>query len=434
MDILRLVIQGIAFILLLLLSMFFSGSETALTSLSKPWIRTQLERNPKKARHLRAWLERPNRLLTAILVGNNFVNICASALATSLAIGYARYMGWRQSYVLGITVGLVTFVILVFGEIIPKTFAKQNARKVSLFMVSPIIFISKIFAPVIKVLLTISNVFIRISGGRKVIDVPFLTEEEFRTLIDLGAKEGVLEKEEGRMIHDVLEFGETVVREVMVPRMEMDCIDEKKDIDKIVEDLIKMGHSRVPVYRDNLDNIVGVLYAKDFLKVLYSKEHEVIKLQDLIREPYFVPESKKVSVLLKEFRRGRMHIAVVVDEYGTVSGLVTLEDLVEEITGEILDEYDIEEKTIEKNPDGSYIVYAREDIDKINEELDLRLPASEFDSLGGLITDLFGRVPRQGEEIDYKDVRFIVESSTRQKVVKVKIKRLANIKKDLGEK
>jgi len=414
--------------------MFFSGSETALTSLSKPWIRTQLERNPKKARHLKAWLESPNRLLTAILVGNNFANICASALATSLAIGYARYMGWRQSHILGITVGLVTFVILVFGEIIPKTFAKQNARRVSLVLISPILLISKFFAPVIKILLTISNIFIRIFGGKKVTDVPFLTEEEIKTLIDLGAKEGVLEKEEGRMIRDVLEFGETVVREVMVPRVEMDCIDENKHIDKMVEDLIKMGHSRVPVYRDNLDNIAGVLYAKDLLKVLSSKGHEGIKLQDLIREPYFVPESKKVSILLKEFRRGKMHIAVVVDEYGIVSGLVTLEDLVEEITGEILDEYDVEEKTIEKNQDGSYTVYAREDIDKINEELDLRLPASEFDSLGGLIADLFGRVPRQGEEIDYKDIRFIVESSTRQKVVKIKIKRLTNMKKDLGEK
>ncbi len=434
MNTLMFLMQGLAFIFLLFLSMFFSGSETALTSLSKPWIKTQLERNPKKAKHLKAWLERPNRLLTAILVGNNFVNICASALATSIAIGYARYIGWRQSYVLGITVGLVTFVILVFGEIIPKTFAKQNARRISLILIGYVLIISKFFSPIIKMLLAISNIFIRIFGGKKVIDVPFLTEEEIRTLIDLGAREGVLEKEEGRMIHDVLEFGETVVREVMVPRVEMDCIDENKDIDRIVEDLIKMGHSRVPVYRGNLDNIVGILYAKDVLKVLPYKRQEGIKLQDLIREPYFVPESKMVSVLLKEFRRGKMHIAIVVDEYGTVSGLVTLEDLVEEITGEILDEYDVEEKTIEKYPDGSYMVYAREDIDKINEELNLKLPASKFDSLGGLIIDLFGRVPRQGEEIDYKDVKFIVESSTKQKVVKVKIKSLVNINKGSGEK
>ena len=404
--------------------MFFSGGETALTTLGKPQIKRLLEKYPKRAKFLKIWLDRPNRLLTAILIGNNFVNICASAIATSLAINFAQYLGWNKSYTVGITVGIVIFIVLVFGEIIPKTFSKQNARQVSLFFIKPIFVFSKIIAPLIKVLVVISNVFIHTFGGTKVKDVPFLTEEEIRILIDLGAQEGVLEKEEGKMIRDVLEFSETVVREVMIPRVKIHCIEADESLDKVVQYITKIGHSRVPVFSKNLDNIIGILYAKDLLKIWSDRNSKDMKLRDLLRQPYFVPESKKVPSLLKEFKKGKMHIAIVVDEYGITSGLVTLEDLVEEITGEILDEYDIEEKTIERQNNGTIIIYAEEDIDKINEDLALNLPTDKFDSLGGLIVDLFGKVPRQGEEIDYKNVKFIIESSTQKKVVKVRIKRL----------
>jgi CBS domain containing-hemolysin-like protein len=205
----------------------------------------------------------------------------------------------------------------------------------------------------------------------------------------------------------------------MVPRIDMQCVDMNDEREEIFKKIIKMPYSRIPVYKGNVDNVIGIVYTKDLLTALRNRE--LIIMEDLMRQAYFVPETKKISELLEEFRKGRMHLAIVVDEYGVTAGLVTIEDLIEEITGEILDEYDVEQETIVKLSDGEAIVYAKEDLDKINEELGLELPAEEFDSLGGLVVDLFGRVPRTGEEINFGNLKFVVQEADRRKVIKLKI-------------
>ena len=221
------------------------------------------------------------------------------------------------------------------------------------------------------------------------------------------------------MIQSSLEFGETIVREVMIPRIDMQCVDINHEREEIFRRIMKMPYSRVPVYKGNVDNVIGIVYTKDLLTALRNRE--LIIMEDIMRQAYFVPETKKISELLEEFRKGRMHLAIVVDEYGVTAGLVTIEDLIEEITGEIFDEYDVEKETITKFSDGTAIVYAKEDLDKINEELGLELPSEEFDSLGGLVIDLFGRVPHTGEEINFGNLKFVVQEADRRKVVKLKI-------------
>lgn len=419
MNILIIYIGTIVFILLIVLSIFFSSGETALTSLSKFDIKELLRKKSKKAGPLKFWLERPNRLLTAILIGNNFVNICASILATLLAINISKYFHLKQTLVVGLTAGLVTIIVLVFGEITPKTFAKQNAKRVSLFFIRPLLVFAKVISPIIKVLVTIANLFTRMLGGKTSPEIPIFTEDEIRTIIDISEEEGTIEKEEREMLKDVLEFGDTIVREVMVPRIDMHCIDINTTSEKIINEAIKFGHSRFPVYRDNLDDVVGVLYSKDILRTL--GKNELLSIENLMRQCVFVPETKKISGLLKEFRNGKMHLAVVVDEYGVTSGLITIEDLLEEITGEIKDEYDVEEENIKQMKDGSIIVSAKENLDKVAEVVELELPSENFDSIGGLVIDLFGRIPKKGEEIIYKNLKFIVEDANRKRIIKIKI-------------
>lgn len=415
------VIKLTLFIIFVFLSMFFSSTETALSGLSKFQIKELIQKKQKSAELLKQWLGNPNRLLTGILIGNNFVNICASALATSLAIDFARSRGWSQDLAVGVTAGIVTFLVLVFGEIVPKTFAREHSQRVALKVIRPLLNFVYIFSPIIKTLLWISNLLVRAPGGGRIKEVPILTEEEIKTLIKIGQEEGALEKEEGKMLDSVLKFGDTKVREVMVPRIAMHCVDIKDGTPTNIKKIIGWGHSRVPVYEDNLDNIVGILYVKDFVK---SQDGQIRDLTRILRAPYFVPETKRISELFQEFRKGREHLAVVVDEYGIMVGLITLEDLVEEITGEILDEYDVKEETIKVISDKEAIVNAKEDIDKVNEQLQLNLPGGEFESVGGLVLDLFGRVPRPGEKKKFKGIRITVLEATRRRVRRIKIEKI----------
>jgi CBS domain containing-hemolysin-like protein len=370
-------------------------------------------------RGLSLWLQDPNKLLTTILVGNAVAVILASVLATSVALDFSFSYGWSQKLTVVCATGIITIFILVFGEIMPKTYARENAEKISLVCIEPLRWIARLFNPLIQVIIVPANFLIRVFGGRRLIGTPLFTTREIGTLIEVGEKEGAVDDEEKKMIESILEFGETIAREVMVPRIDMECIDINDEPAEIFKKIMSIRYSRIPVYKGNVDNIIGIIYTKDLLTAWRNKE--LIIIEDIMRQAYFVPETKKNSELLEEFRKGKMHMAIVVDEYGITAGLVTIEDLIEEITGEILDEYDVEEKTIVKLSDGEAIVYAKEDLDKINEQLGLELPAEEFDSLGGLVIDLFGRVPRVGEEINFGNLNFVVQEADRKKIIKLKI-------------
>jgi putative hemolysin len=423
-------IKVFGFLIVFLVMIFFAGSETAFTSLPRIRIKRLVAEGVRATRGLSLWLQDPNRLLTTILIGNAVAVIFASVLATSVALDFSFSYGWSQKLTVGYATAIVTVLILVFGEITPKTYARKNAEKISAISSEPLRWIAKLLSPLSQVFVIPANLLIQVIKGRGLKGVPLFTAQEIGTLIEVGAKEGALDDEEKRMIQSSLEFGETIVREVMVPRIDMHCVDMNDEREEIFKKITKMPYSRVPVYRGNVDNIIGIVYTKDLLTALRNKE--LIITEDLMRQAYFVPETKKISELLEEFRKGRMHLAIVVDEYGVTAGLVTIEDLIEEITGEILDEYDVEKETIVKLPDGTAIVYAKEDLDRINEELGLKLPAEEFDSLGGLVIDLFGRVPHTGEEINFGNLKFVVQEADRRKIIKLKVVKSEG--KDYGRK
>ncbi len=419
MEIILIYIELFLFIIFVALSGFFSSIETALMSLGKLSIKELLKKNTGKTELLKMWLENPNRLLTAILIGNNFVNVCASITATLLAINLAIHFGARQSLLVGITAGFVTIIILVFGEITPKIFAKQNAGKVALFSIKPLLVLSNILSPAINVLIFIANIFIRILGGKISREITLFTEDEIRAMIDISADEGVIEKEENKMIKEILELGDTIVREVMLPRIDMKCLDINTPAENVINSVIDTGHSRIPVYTNSLDGIVGILYARDVLGAI--NKGELLSIESLMRQCLFIPETKGILDLLTEFKKGKMHIAIVVDEYGVTSGLITMEDLLEEITGEIRDEYDLDEESLQRSEDGSFVVLAKENLDLVGKEFGVDLPSNNFDSIGGLVVDLFGKIPKKGEKVSFKNIKFIIEEANRRRVIKVRV-------------
>ncbi len=413
--------QFVGLVVLLMFSAYFSASETALISLGKLRMKSLMEKEKRKAPLLSLWRDDPNRLLATILVGNNIVNVAASILFTVILLHWFGPAETGKGAALSI--GVMTFLILVFGEITPKTYARQNAERIALWTIGLLKFLSQALFPLIKLLVFVANVIIRLSGGKIAGPGPFMTEEEIRGIISLGEEEGILEEEEREMIESIFEFGDTRVQEVMVPRLDIVAVEERRNLADIVKVAIEAGHSRIPVFEKKIDNITGVLYVKDLLNLWGKKDEEKLKVKDLVRIPYFVPETKKVSELLREFQRKKIHLAVVVDEYGGTAGMVTLEDLLEEIVGEIEDEYDKKrEEEIEILEEGVALIDGKTDIGEVNERLNINLPEKEgVETIAGFVVDYLGRVPQAGEELTYENLRISVAEADRRRVVKVKI-------------
>jgi len=410
--------QLIALIVLLGFSAFFSGSELALASLGKFKVKGLIERYGKKAEILNVWLKEPNKLLTTIAIANNLVNIWASVLAS--AIVFSRF----QKYSVAIATGIMTFLILVFGEIIPKTLGKQNSAKISLYTIRPLIFLSYLLLPIVKFFTGISSAIIRLFGGRVVVQTSRISEKELKEVISAGEKEGVIEEDEREMIHSIFEFGDTVVREVMTPRTEIIALEDKSTLKEILGLMVKEGHSCIPVYRENIDEINGIVYSKDLLREWQDGNLEK-KTQELMRSPYFVPETKKVNELLREFQRQKIQIAIVVDEYAGTAGLVTMEDLLEEIVGEISDRWEKESPDFQKLPDGKILVSGKMELEKANEELKLGLPEENgVETVAGFILSYLGRFPKAGEKFRFKDLLFTIEKSDEHSISLVQVKRL----------
>lgn len=411
-------VQAVALLILLTLSGFFSASETAIFSVNKMKIRHLAEEGNKKAKLTRRLLENPNKLISTILIGNNLVNMAAASLATILAMSIFGASG------AGVATGIMTILVLVFGEITPKTLASRNAEKLSLNISSTINFLSIVFYPVIRILNIITNSLIKMLDGSNQ-DNPQITEEEIRMLVNVGEEEGLIDADERDMIDSIFEFDDTLVREVMVPRIDIIAVNVNEEIDNVIKLVIEVGHSRIPVYEETVDNITGVIYAKDLLHPLLNCANKEYSVKDMMRPAYYVPESKKVRDLFAELRKEKVHMAIVLDEYGGTAGIVTIEDVIEEIVGDIQDEYDREEKHIETLNDGSLLVDARTSIYDINEILDLNLPDEEFETISGLVFHSLGRVPQEGQEVDIDDLHIVVKKVSGRRITKLHITKIA---------
>lgn len=375
------------------------------------------EENNWRVKSIIKLLDDPQRTLISILIGNMFVNISASSLATYLAIKTFGNIG------IGIASGIMIFTILVFGEIVPKSLAVANAEAISKRVAKPIEIISTGLFPLIIFFKVIISALYYFLGKKSVKEKKEITEEDLITLIDAGKDEGVIEEEEKEMIRNIFEFGDTMVKEVMIPRVDMACIPSDTKLGSILKLIKKMGHSRIPVYEETIDNIIGILYAKDLLRIYqqWYTSKEKFDLKGIIRKAYFVPESKKIDELLDIFQKDRIQVAIAIDEYGGTAGLITMEDVVEEVVGEIIDEYDKEIKLFEMTGDNIVIADAIISIDKINEILNIEIPENDFETLGGFIFDLLGRVPKKDEKIKYQNFQIIIEQVVKNRIRRVKI-------------
>lgn len=411
-------VELIVFLILLLLSAFFSGSETAFFSLSRADVENIRKKSGDRGIFLKL-LERPKRLLITILTGNTIVNIAAASLAAVFVRDICLRTGFSQIAGLILQIAVVSFLILLFGEITPKFIALKNATVVSQRVAPTIRIFQIVLNPLVALFSWITNFVSSVLGvGKKRL---FITEDEIKTLVEVGQERGELEAEEKEMITSIFEFGETAIHEVMVPRIDMVAVDADTPIDEVIATIRETGHSRIPVYRERIDNIIGILYAKDLLPQL--GHHENKSLIDLVRDAHFVPESKKIDEMLREFQREKVHMAIVVDEYGGTAGLVTLEDILEEIVGEIQDEYDTEAPLWEKSEDGSIEVEAKISLDELNEiiEEDAFPTSEDYETLGGLIFHSTGNVPEPGETIEHGNYLLTVKEVSNRRVGRVRI-------------
>jgi CBS domain containing-hemolysin-like protein len=410
-DVLTLVVIA----LLLLVAAFFAMAETAIARIGRvKALHLDQARSNKRTRRLLKIVEDPAPFLNVILFVTLLAHITGTTIATTFALEELGEGGEA------IAAGLMTFLIFVLAEVVPKTYTVQRTETAALLAARPVYVIGRLLMPVSKVLILAANALMLLLPGRGLPKGPFVTEDEIRHMVDVAEEEEEIEEEERELIHSVFEFGDTVVREVMVPRPDMIVIRSGATLDEGLGTIIQGGYSRVPIYEGDTDNIVGVLYAKDLLKRIHENKKDA-KVAALGRAPLFVPEQKKVAELLREMQEQHVHMAIVVDEYGGTAGLVTIEDLIEEIVGEIVDEYDQEEPLVEPVDENRIRVDAKMPIDEINELLDVDLPHEEWDTVGGLVFGLTGRVPQVGELVRFDSLEFKTERVTGRRVQKVLI-------------
>ncbi len=394
----------------LALSGFFSGAETALVSISTARVKALLKEKRPGAAKLLKLKENPKVLLTTILIGNNIVNIAAASLTTVIMVNLFGSNG------VGIATGVLTLVILVFGEITPKNLAHTHNEKFALKMATPIYLLSKIFAPAIYLLNLLTSFIISLAGGKS---APVVTEEELKSMIAMGVAEGEVEKKEKEMIEKVFQMNDITAEEVMTPRTAMFCLREDMTLNEAMKYLIKSPYSRVPIIKGSKDNVVGILYVKDVLKFIQRKRGKA-KLRSLGRDPYFVPENIYLNQLFKQFQDKKIHMAIVVDEFGGVAGLITMEDILEEIVGEIVDETDIISDSIIRLDKNKIIVDGQTELKEVNEILNLKMPGKENYTISKIILDKAKRIPKKGDTIQISPkVTAKIENASKKKIYKV---------------
>ncbi|MDD1682176.1 MAG: hemolysin family protein [Methanoregula sp.] len=402
------------FIVCVIFSAFFSSSEVALISMTRAKVRTLDNENRVGSHALVALKESPEHLLTTILIGNNIVNIAAASIATAIAIKMFGDFG------VGIATGFVVIILLVFGEIGPKIYASRASDSFALAVAPIILFLSKLFTPVIWIVERVSPRF----GIGKDTAEPAVTEDEIKEWIDVGKEDGTIEQDEQDMLYSVLEFGDTTAREIMTPRVNVILMEDTISFEEAIRIFNETGFSRIPVYHDQIDNITGILNVKDVFSAMVSHRKDST-VREIMYDPMFVPETKKIDDLLKELRVHRVQMAIVIDEYSSFVGIITVEDILEELVGDILDEFDKEEPGVQELVPGVHVVDAQMWIEEINDILDLALPIDEsYETLGGLVIDRLGHLPQHpGEkvEIDNGRITLVVMQMHGRRIVKVKI-------------
>ena len=402
---------------LIALSAFFSGSEAALISLSKLRIRTLVETGDKDSYQVLKLIEDRNRLLTTILIGNTIVLLGADSLATYLAI----LMGIPHATLVSTVV--MTVLLLLFGEILPKTICVADNERWAIKLAPLLTVVEFLLRPFTRLAIATTKALAKMLGVSDIAAGPFITEEDIRTLVNVGVEQKVLEEQERELIHSVIQFGDTIVREVMTPRPDMVSIEMHSSPTRALDLVIAEGYSKLPVYDVTIDDIVGVVHDRELLIGLANGTITSTALTTLMRPVTLVPETKRISELLREMQRGKFSLAIVVDEYGGTAGVVTMEDLLEEIVGEIRDEHDEgEEEPIRKVAPGEILVDAGVNIEDVNARLNIALPHEEFETIGGFVVGLFGRLPIQGEEIEATSgVRLRVDRTRGRRILAVRV-------------
>lgn len=421
-----------AIFLLILINGFFSASEIALISLRKSRVRQLAKGGVQSAQRVLKLQEDPEQFLATVQIGVTLVGSLASAIGGVIAIERIKpfFMSLPVEFIrraaepiaVGIVVIVITYVTLILGELVPKSLAIRYPERIGFSTAGPISALAKIFSAVLRFLTASNNFIMNLFKLKSLPESAFITEDEVKYLIREGRKRGVFEPSEEDLIHSVFKFTDTVVREVMVPRTEIVAVSASADAGTILRVMNEKGFSRLPVYSGDMDNIIGIVYLKDILPIVTSGQPFV--LDNVIRKPYIVPPNKKVSVLLKEMRERRMHLVLVGDEYGGIDGLVTMEDLIEEIVGDIRDEKERDYREIEEVAANRYVVDGRTDIGKVNERLKVKLPEAEFETIGGFVLGLFGRLPSEGDQIRHMDLIFTVLRLRRNRIDRIRILKL----------
>jgi CBS domain containing-hemolysin-like protein len=414
---------------------FFASAEASIIALSKVRIRTLAEQGKANAQLLQRLIQKRERLAGTILLGENTLIVVATTVMAYLMLGLMH--GHPARAALLVVLAMVALVVLL-GEIIPRTFGAQNADRYALLIARPLALAVRALSLPVLLLTSVTRVYVQLFNvvfrTRQQVHLPLVAEEELRQLLADVQEQGGLEKEETEMIASVIGLSDTAAHEIMVPRIHMVCLPVDASFDEALNVAIERGHSRIPVYQDSSDNIVGVLYVKDLLAIIRRREHPEGIPPQTIRPAYHVPESKKVDELLKDMRTERVHMAIVLDEFGGTAGLITIEDILEEIVGEIQDEHDPDARPeIQPQPDGSLLVEGKVHVADVAELLGVKLPEDDFATIGGFVVGLLGRAPTQGEEVTYDGVRMRVEVVEQRRAAGIRVWRRQTMPLDLDQ-
>jgi putative hemolysin len=406
----------VALVLLVGAAAFFAASEAAIVSLNRIRARALAEKNIRGSRLLQRLLENRNRTLTSVLIGSTFVLLAADSLATEI------FIHWNIPNAAIWSTIVMTVVLLLFGEILPKTIAVGSGERTALRLAPFLAVVTRVLSPLTSGFLWITDNLVRLFGGKPHVG-PYVTEDDIKTLVNVGVEQNVLEEEERELIHSIIEFGDTIVREVMTPRTKMVTVSVTSSPRRALDLVIAEGYSKLPVWEESIDTIIGVVHDRELLISLANGEIASTSLRSLMRPPKHVPENKRISELLREMQREKFSLAIVLDEYGGTAGLVTMEDLLEEIVGEIRDEHDEgEEESIRRISDSEAVVEAGTNIEDVNNALRIDLPHEEFETIGGYVVGLFGRLPHEGEEIEAGGgVRLRVDRTRGPRILAVRV-------------
>ena len=422
------------FVLVLIgINAFFAASEIAIISLNENKLRKMAEEGNRKAEKLLRLIKEPSKFLATIQVGVTLAGFLASATA---AQNFSQYLAKLikniniplndniiNSISLAMVVLILSYITLVLGELVPKRLAMQRSQQIAMFSIQPLELIAKITSPFIRLLTLSTNLIVKVFGGTPSGNDKKITEEEIRLMVDVGEEKGIIRGTEKEMIDNIFEFDDTQVSRVMIHRTNIVAISIEAGLEEVLETIVDEQFSRIPIYEENIDNIVGILYSKDLLKFLKPEVKEKFNMKKLIRKPFFVPVSKKTDELFKQLQISKNHMAIIIDEYGGTAGLVTIEDLIEEIVGNIFDEYDEEEKEIEKIDDNTFVLNGSINLKIVNEFFDVEIPVENYETLSGFIIGQIGRIPEEGESliVEYDKLVFKVEKVEEKRIAKAKV-------------